>query len=68
MNQLKEFITFYLFILSQPKVERAIKLVPETETTKKATTKMEREGIIRNVLAFREEMPKCDRKNHFKVK
>ena len=29
---------------------------------------MEREGIIRNVLASREKMPKYDTKNHFRVK
>ena len=48
------------------KVERAIKLV--SETSNKATDKMEREGIIRNVLASREEMPKCDTKKHLRVK
>ena len=44
------------------KVERAIKLV--SETSKRTTSRLERDGIIRNVLASREELPKFETKNN----
>ena len=42
------------------KVERAIKLV--SETSKKVTTRVRRDGMIRNVLLSRDEMPRFETK------
>ena len=48
------------------RVERAIKLV--SETSNKAASKEQREGIIQTVIASRKELPKSETKKQFQMK